>query len=111
MVHYYTNKMISTEASKLNGANTSRNTCCTGSVRVAMGSVHVVSVAPHVHVALYNRCVVPGCCTRFLRFSQIVIGLKKKPYDLLDQRNLVFDTDFAEFVQVIGELQVSVGFR
>lgn len=42
------------------------------------------------------------------RFSQIVTGLKKKQYDFLDQKNLAFDTDFLEFMQVISELQVMI---
>lgn len=40
------------------------------------------------------------------RFSQIASSLKKKPYDLLDQKNTLFDSDFSEFMQVISELQV-----
>lgn len=42
------------------------------------------------------------------RFSQIVAGLKKKPYNLLDQKNLTFDADFGEFMQVVSELQVTI---
>jgi len=40
------------------------------------------------------------------RFSQLVTGLKKKPYDLLDLRNTQFDLDFTEFIMVMTELQV-----
>ena len=53
---------------------------------------------------MFSKC---NLCLTF-RFSQIVIGLKKKPYDFLDQRNVVFDTDFAEFMQVVSELQVTI---
>ncbi|KAF6019880.1 DNAH8 [Bugula neritina] len=45
------------------------------------------------------------------RFSQIVAGLKKKPYNLLDQKNLTFDADFGEFMQVVSELQVTLLVR
>lgn len=52
------------------------------------------------------HAMIEGIEPHAARFSQIATGLKKKPYDFLDQRNVTFDVDFAEFMQVISELQV-----
>jgi len=41
------------------------------------------------------------------RFLFNVAGMKKKPYDLLDQRKSDFDTDLEEFKKVTGDILVS----
>uniref|UniRef100_A0A1I8FY30 Dynein heavy chain 5, axonemal n=1 Tax=Macrostomum lignano TaxID=282301 RepID=A0A1I8FY30_9PLAT len=42
------------------------------------------------------------------KFNVIVVGLKKKPYDFLDQRRTDFDNDFEDFKRQIQELQGSI---
>ncbi len=41
------------------------------------------------------------------RFQLLVAGMKKKPYDLLDQRKTEFDTDFEEFKRMTLDITVS----
>ena len=41
------------------------------------------------------------------RFQLVIAGMKKKPYDLLDQRKGEFNTDFEEFKQVTHDILVS----
>ena len=40
------------------------------------------------------------------KLSVIITALKKKPYDVLDQRKADFDQDFADFKRQISELHV-----
>lgn len=40
------------------------------------------------------------------RFQQILGTIKKKPYDILDQRKVDFDNDFEDFCRLVGELEV-----
>lgn len=42
------------------------------------------------------------------RFQLIVSSMKKKPYDLLDQRKSDFDVDFEEFKRSTADILVSV---
>ena len=53
-----------------------------------------------------SSATIEGIEPHAAKFSQLVSSLKKKPYDFLDQRNTMFDTDFGEFMQTISELQV-----
>lgn len=41
------------------------------------------------------------------RFNLAVTTLRKKPYDILDQRKSDFDFDFDEFKKTVKELTVS----
>lgn len=41
------------------------------------------------------------------RFNLAVTALRKKPYDILDQRKSDFDLDFDEFKRTVKELTVS----
>lgn len=54
-----------------------------------------------------SSATIEGIEPHAAKFSQLVSSLKKKPYDFLDQRNSMFDTDFDEFMHTISELQVS----
>ena len=40
------------------------------------------------------------------RFNQIYGSIKKKPYDILDQRKVDFDNDFDDFLRQMGDLEV-----
>uniref|UniRef100_A0A1I8ID59 Dynein heavy chain 5, axonemal n=1 Tax=Macrostomum lignano TaxID=282301 RepID=A0A1I8ID59_9PLAT len=42
------------------------------------------------------------------KFNVIVVGMKKKPYDFLDQRRVDFDNDYEDFKRQILELQGSI---
>lgn len=42
------------------------------------------------------------------RFQVLVSGMKKKPYDLLDQRKSDFDGDYMEFQRQVLEIRVRV---
>lgn len=44
------------------------------------------------------------------RFQLLVSGMKKKPYDLLDQRKSDFDGDFEEFLRLTRDILVSHKF-
>ena len=41
------------------------------------------------------------------RFVVIYTSMKKKPYDLLDQRKTDYDNDYQDFKRSISELHVS----
>ena len=41
------------------------------------------------------------------KFTVIYTSMKKKPYDLLDQRKTDYDIDYQDFKRSIGELQVN----
>ena len=41
------------------------------------------------------------------RFQLLVAGMKKKPYDLLDQRKSDFDADLEEFKRLTQDILVS----
>ena len=43
------------------------------------------------------------------RFGQIYGSIKKKPYDILDQRKPEFDGDFDDFQRQLGDLEVNRG--
>lgn len=40
------------------------------------------------------------------RFGQIYGSIKKKPYDILDQRKTDFDGDFEDFLRQMRDLEV-----
>ncbi len=40
------------------------------------------------------------------RFQVLVSGMKKKPYDILDQRKSDFDGDYDEFKRQVSEIRV-----
>lgn len=42
-----------------------------------------------------------------IRFNVIVINMKKKLYDFLDQRKIEFELDFDEFKRMVVEFYVS----
>ncbi|XP_071095783.1 dynein axonemal heavy chain 8-like [Haliotis cracherodii] len=42
------------------------------------------------------------------RFQQILGTIKKKPYDILDQRKVDFDNDFEDFCRLVGELEINI---
>lgn len=42
------------------------------------------------------------------KLAVIVTGMKKKPYDFLDQRRAEFDQDFDDFKRLISELHVRI---
>ena len=44
------------------------------------------------------------------RFQQIFTSIKKKPYDVLDQRKTEFDVDFDDFSRQLGDLEVCVPY-
>ena len=50
---------------------------------------------------------IEGIDTLHSRFQLIVSGMKKKPYDILDQRKSDFDADFEEFKRLTLDIQVS----
>ena len=49
---------------------------------------------------------IEGIETMHSRFQLVVAGMKKRPYDLLDQRRSDFDTDFEEFKRQAWEIRV-----
>ncbi|XP_052240013.1 dynein axonemal heavy chain 8-like isoform X2 [Dreissena polymorpha] len=42
------------------------------------------------------------------RFIQIFTSIKKKPYDVLDQRKIEFDQDYDEFKKQLAELEIGI---
>lgn len=50
---------------------------------------------------------IEGIETLHSRFQLIVSGMKKKPYDILDQRKTDFDVDFEEFKRSALDIRVS----
>lgn len=50
---------------------------------------------------------IEGIETMHSRFQLIVSGMKKKPYDILDQRKTDFDVDFEEFKRSALDIRVS----
>ena len=42
------------------------------------------------------------------RFQQIFTSIKKKPYDVLDQRKLDFDQDFVDFRRQLSDVEVNI---
>ena len=50
---------------------------------------------------------IEGIETLHSRFQLIVSGMKKKPYDILDQRRTDFDADFEEFKRQTLDIRVS----
>ncbi len=50
---------------------------------------------------------VEGIETLHNRFQVTIAGMKKKPYDLLDQRKSDFDGDYEEFKRQVAEIRVS----
>ena len=50
---------------------------------------------------------IEGIETMHSRFQLIVSGMKKKPYDILDQRKSDFDVDFEEFKRAALDIRVS----
>ena len=42
------------------------------------------------------------------RFQILVTGMRKKPYDLLDQRKSEFDSDYEEFKRLTRDILVSL---
>ena len=49
---------------------------------------------------------IEGIETMHSRFQLIVSGMKKKPYDILDQRKTDFDVDFEEFKRSTLDIRV-----
>ena len=50
---------------------------------------------------------IEGIETMHSLFQLIVSGMKKKPYDILDQRKTDFDVDFEEFKRSALDIRVS----
>ena len=53
---------------------------------------------------------IEGIDTMFSRFQLAVANIRKKSYDLLDQRKTDFDGDFEEFKRQTLEIRVSAEF-
>lgn len=49
---------------------------------------------------------IEGIDTLHSRFQLIVSGMKKKPYDILDQRKTDFEADFEEFRRMTLDIRV-----
>ena len=45
------------------------------------------------------------------KFNQIFASIKKKPYDVLDQRKLDFDQDFDDFKRQLTDLEVMLPYN
>ena len=50
---------------------------------------------------------IEGIETLHSRFQLIISGMKKKQYDILDQRKTDFDADFEEFKRMALDIRVS----
>lgn len=42
------------------------------------------------------------------RFQQILTNIRKKPYDILDQRKVEFDQDYVDFRRQLADLEVGI---
>ena len=49
---------------------------------------------------------IEGVDTFNARFNVMIATLKKKPYDILDQRRSDFDGDYDDFLRQLSDLQV-----
>eukprot|EP00105_Crassostrea_gigas_P037004 XP_019921152.1 PREDICTED: dynein heavy chain 8, axonemal [Crassostrea gigas] len=55
-----------------------------------------------------SDCKIEGMDAFASRFGQIYGSIKKKPYDILDQRKTDFDGDFEDFLRQMRDLEVNI---